>query len=133
MGRFVYEIDIASWYVKPLKWTTDFEIQTDVAYEFFEKMSLAEKPYDSLVFYSRILRSKDYKDLQFEYFCRPIEQEEVFNFDDITNAEQLRTTFFKDYEIKKFPMKETIEMLGLNVKEIEKYIDDTRKKTGLKW
>ena len=132
MGRFVYEIDIASWYVKPLKWTTDFEI-VDGEYEISEKMSLAEKPYDSLVFYQKIKRSEDYKDLKFEYFCRPIEQEEVLNFDNITNAEQLRTTFFKDYGIKKFPMKETIEMLGLNVKEIEKYVDDTRKKTGLKW
>lgn len=121
----VYKIDIKTWYVKPLKWTTDFKIQAKV-----ENMYLAEKPYDSLVFYQRILRSEG---LQFEHFCRPIEKEEVFNFDDITNAEQLSTTFFKDYEEEEFSMEETIEMLGLNVEEIKKYIDDTRKETGLKW
>ena len=124
----VYEIeDLASWYVKPLKLTKLFKIERD-NYTCKERMTLAEKPYDSLVFYTRLTRSKDDTNLQIKYFCRPIEENEKNNFDKITSIQKLRASFFKTYTIKKLPKKDTLKMVGLNLNEINNYVRTEQKK-----
>ena len=50
MGRFVYEIDIASWYVKPLKWTTvdGYEISEKISLSFSWRSERALAKFDNL-------------------------------------------------------------------------------------